>query len=253
MARRTGVLDVRTSSPSERHAQAIAKFDALESGQAFVLVSDHEPRGLLGELQATRPRAFEWNVIGVGPDGFRVEIERRADDPRDVSEFLGRDHDRLDAILEEAKKHATGGDFKHARACFGEFVAGLIHHIQMEENVLFPMFEKVTGFTAGPTVVMRAEHRTIGQLLEQAETALGADDRQSFLNAAAELVSVLGRHNQKEESVLYPMTDRSLPGDPEREELVRALQASSCEGPCGCCSSAPESRASGRRLGVVRG
>lgn len=252
MATRINVLDVRSLPHGQKHPRVFQEFDRLSPGEAFVLVSDHEPRGLLAELAAKRSRAYEWNVIEMGPDVFRIEIERRASAAsRDVSELLGRDHDRLDAILETTKALAAKGDAAGARASFAEFAAGLVHHIQMEENVLFPAFEEVTGFREGPTVVMRTEHRMIGRVLEEGKAALAANDTKGFLGAAAELVSVLGPHNEKEEAVVYPMTDDHLAGERARDDLVLALQSQSCEGPCGCCSQGPESPARGRRLGVV--
>ncbi len=252
MATRIGSLDVRPLPHGEKHSRVFRFFDGLKPGEAFVLVSDHEPRGLLSEFQGKRPGLYEWNVIELGPEVFRIELERRAAaGSRDVSEFLGRDHDRLDAILEDAKGRVAAGDLVGAQVAFDEFSAGLIHHIQMEENILFPAFEEVTGVQGGPTVVMRTEHRMIGRVLEEGKAALAAKDGKGFLSAAAELVSVLGPHNQKEENVLYPMTDEHLRGERERDELVRALQAQSCEGSCGCCSHGQPSPVQGRRLGVV--
>jgi uncharacterized protein (DUF2249 family) len=242
MATRVKTLDVGS----------LRDFDALRPGESLVVVADHEPRALLAELQTSRPGEYVWNVLGMRPT-FRVEVERRPDRAsRDVSRFLGQDHDRLDALLESARASVADGEIDAARASFGEFAAGLIHHIQMEENVLFPAFEEVTGFLGGPTVVMRSEHREIGRLLQAAKDALAASDRAGFEAEGAELVSVLGRHNQKEEAILYPMTDRRL-SDAEREDLVRALESQSCDAPCGCCSRAPEGTARGRRLEVRGG
>lgn len=252
MATRTGVVDVRPLPHGEKHSRVFREFDGLKDGEAFVLVSDHEPRGLLAEFQAKRANTYEWNVIDMG-DPFRVEIEKRAKvASREVSEFLGRDHDRLDTLLEAARRAAVAGDVATAAGSFTEFAAGLVHHIQAEENVLFPTFEKVTGMEGGPTAVMRSEHRMIGRLIEEAKAALTERDGKRFLTAASELVSVLGPHNQKEEHVLYPLTDERIGAERERDELVRALQAQSCDSSCGCCSHERASAAApGRRLGVV--
>jgi uncharacterized protein (DUF2249 family)/hemerythrin superfamily protein len=253
MATRTSVLDVRTLPQGEKHPRAVATFDALKPGEAFVLVSDHEPRGLLLELQTKRPRAFEWNVIENGREVFRVEIERRESTaPRNVSDLLGRDHDRLDGLFWRATHLAKTGDYPAARASFHEFSHGLIQHIKAEENVLFPAFEDATGMTSGPTVVMRAEHREIGRLLEQAQTALAGNDGASFANLLAELGMVLAAHNQKEERILYPMTDRCLESDEEREELARAIQAQSSGGSCGCCSTTARFESQGLRLPLLK-
>ncbi len=90
--------------------------------------------------------------------------------------------------------------------------------------MLFPVFEGKTGVPAdaGPTAVMRGEHRAIERLLE----AIGATIDQPDPGAdalRAELVSLLRGHNEKEELVLYPGTDRLLEPE-ESDALVARLQ-----------------------------
>lgn len=218
-------LDVRTLPPRDRHAEILRTFDGLPPGAAFVLVNDHDPKPLLYLFQAERSGAFEWNVLERGPVRFRVEIERReAPGHRDVSEFLGADHDRLDALLDETEKHVGRGDFTEALARFLEFRVGLERHIEIEERVLFPEFERLPGVPAGPTAVMRAEHREIQEILGEIEDALRGEFTSEFLGSVGDLREVLGDHNAKEEQVLYPMTDRAL-GRPRADELVRSMQA----------------------------
>lgn len=252
MTDRAAVLDVRPLPHDEKHGQAFRFFDALAPGEAFVLVSDHEPLGLLREFQARRACGFEWNVLERGPETFRIQIERRSSaTPRDVSEFLGRDHDRLDAIFSRARQLADSRAGGEARTAFQEFSHGLIRHISMEENLLFPAFERATGGRCGPTTVLQSEHRQIGRLLEEATAALSAGDARRFGALAADLHGLLSGHNESEEAVVYPVMDRSLAGERERDDLVRLLQGQSALAGCGCCSSAQSKPATtGRRLEI---
>ena len=113
---------------------------------------------------------------------------------------------------------------KHPSA-WAEFELGLRRHIGFEEEILFPGFEAGTGMSpqAGPTAVMRIEHREIERLLEAIRGALaGIADP---LPLRTELHRVLAAHNMKEEQVLYPMTDRAL-GPEESDILVSRIQAS---------------------------
>ena len=48
-------IDVRTIAPYERHAQLFARFDALQTGGAFVIVSDHNPVPLHMQLEGRAP------------------------------------------------------------------------------------------------------------------------------------------------------------------------------------------------------
>lgn len=144
---------------------------------------------------------------------------------QNVSDFLGGDHRRLDAILLAVEGFVEDGAFDEATARFAEFSGGLSHHIDMEETILFPTLEQKTGTAGGPTRVMRAEHVRIRILLGALATALAASDVSAFGAADRQLHEVLGAHNQKEEGILYPLSDRVAGGERERDELVRKMQA----------------------------
>jgi uncharacterized protein (DUF2249 family)/hemerythrin-like domain-containing protein len=212
--------------PRQRHPEIFRKFDALAPGQAFVLVNDHDPKPLLYQLQNERPRAFEWSVLEAGPERFRVEIFRRSEpSARNVTEFLGWDHQRLDVLFALAERRANSGDFFEATTQFAEFRCGLERHIAIEEQVLFPLFEERAGMASGPTTVMRLEHSEIARILDEIGEALADEDTSALMGAAGELREVLGGHNLKEERILYPMTDRALADPRDRDDLVRRMQA----------------------------
>ncbi len=142
-----------------------------------------------------------------------------------VSEFLGSDHRRLDSIFGASARLAAAGSFAEALTDFAEFASGLSRHIDMEETVLFPFFEARTGMTEGPTAVMRREHVEIRRLLAGITTALSASNNAAFTAGRGRLLEVLGAHNQKEEGILYPLSDRVAGGARERDDLVRRMQA----------------------------
>lgn len=219
-------LDVRSVPPPRRHAEIFALFDRLAANEAFILVNDHYPRPLLGQLQAMRPGCFEWNVLQAGPALFRVEIRRRAQEgPREVTEYLEADHARLDELIDEVGKLAQVGSFEEASARFAELICGLVRHIDVEEQLLFPELEERTGMTnRGPTFVMRQEHVEIRRLMKEVTTALEAPDGELAARSLAALIEILGAHNIKEERMLYPMADRALGNEQARDELVRRMQ-----------------------------
>ena len=70
-------LDVRVIPPREKHPTIFRTFDALASGQAMVIVNDHDPRRLRDQFTAQRPDAFDWMYEEEGPDVWRVRISRR--------------------------------------------------------------------------------------------------------------------------------------------------------------------------------
>jgi uncharacterized protein (DUF2249 family) len=50
--------------------------DALEPGDALVIVNDHDPKPLHYQLDAERPGLFSWTHRDSGPEVWIVEIGR---------------------------------------------------------------------------------------------------------------------------------------------------------------------------------
>jgi len=125
-----------------------------------------------------------------------------------IKQSFEKDHARLDDLLKQFHQ-LKRVDPANAAACFVEFKFGLQRHIVWEEDILFPTWEASTGMEGGPTAVMRAEHKQIGQALEAVHRKVQAQDPESD---GEELVlqNLLTIHNQKEERILYPAIDSVL-------------------------------------------
>jgi len=217
------LVDARTLPPPVRHPRIFETFDALSPGESFVLVNDHYPLPLLYQFQAERPDQFDWSVLEAGRQ-FRIEIHKRdAREPRGVGEYLTWDHRRLDALWDATKGLVRLGSFDQASERFAEFHCGLSRHIDAEEHVLFPAFERHAGHP-GPVEVMRMEHVQIRKAMHEIAQTLAACDAAEVGAPSDMLETVLGAHNGKEEHVLYPMVDRVVTAA-ERAELVRKMQA----------------------------
>jgi len=221
-------LDLRSMPPSQRHDRIFQAFESLRVGEEMTLIVDHDPKPLLYQFQAERAGCYGWSALEEGPERWRILIGRQAEADgkgKSTTSYLSWDHDRLDVLLVEATDALAAGRVGEARERFAEFRTGLKRHIRMEEQVLFPAFERATGMANGPTAVMRQEHRLIEAILEQMASSLASlplpSDRLAALRA--ELLSVLSQHNEKEEHIVYPLTDRNhLPSD--REALIRKMQ-----------------------------
>ena len=71
-------LDVRTIAPRERHPLIFTTFDALEAGEAFLLVNDHDPKPLYYQLNAEQAGQFTWEYLEQGPETWRVRVGKLA-------------------------------------------------------------------------------------------------------------------------------------------------------------------------------
>ena len=139
-----------------------------------------------------------------------------------VVSFFQGDHKRLDELFvkfqDNKKSHLT-----QARDFFREFKSGLERHIAWEEEILFPIFEKVTGMqSGGPTTVMRHDHQEIKAALESVHERVLSGKFDSE-NAEKTLLELLGAHNWKEEKILYPIID-NMTTEKDREEIFLKIK-----------------------------
>jgi iron-sulfur cluster repair protein YtfE (RIC family) len=152
-----------------------------------------------------------------------------------ITEYFGEDHDRLDDLFKSFQQ-AKRTDFPKAKGYFSAFKQGLQRHIVWEEEILFPMFERKSGLREiGPTAVMRAEHREIKAHLEAIHDRVNRADPESDAEEE-QLVSILTRHNDKEEHILYPGIDR-LTSREEKDEIFRQMQATPEQRYKHCCEA----------------
>ena len=134
-----------------------------------------------------------------------------------ITNYYQQDHDRLEALFKQFQEWKRK-DAAQGKEYFMQFMLGLQRHIVWEEEILFPLFEKKSSIgKPGPTDVMRMEHRQIKGLLEAIHQKVQVGDPESGTEEA-QLHSLLGQHNQKEENILYPGIDHLL--NPEELESV---------------------------------
>lgn len=86
---------------------------------------------------------------------------------------------------------------------FAELVLGLGHHIQVEEQIFFPVFEERTSMrNTGPTAVMRHEHRDIESMLEKLSVLTKAQDCSTIVKTIqgqqVDPSALLSSHDAKE-------------------------------------------------------
>lgn len=126
--------------------------------------------------------------------------------------FFGADHRRLDACL----KRSTHEPGRVDLAPFGEFRAGILRHIGMEEKVLFVAARRARGEPLDLAARLRVDHGAIAALLVPTPTPA----------IVADLLSVLVPHNRSEEAPggVYDACDEAL-GPAEAERLVQELQS----------------------------
>jgi iron-sulfur cluster repair protein YtfE (RIC family) len=128
-------------------------------------------------------------------------------------DYFTTDHRGCDAVWADVEAAADAGDAARLATEWQRFQGGLLRHLGMEEQLMFPAFEAATGMTGGPTQVMRMEHEQMRGLLEQMYAAVARGDTEELLDQGDTLNILIQQHNMKEEGMLYPMAERALQVD----------------------------------------
>jgi iron-sulfur cluster repair protein YtfE (RIC family) len=130
-----------------------------------------------------------------------------------ITHALTRLHRECDGLFIGAENAVVKNNWDAAQHQFHRFRTILEQHLQDEEQVLFPAFERRSGNSLGPTRMMSMEHIPMRELLQAMELSLTQRNRQQYLGQSETLLALMQQHNVKEENVLYPMTDRVLQGE----------------------------------------
>ena len=142
-----------------------------------------------------------------------------------ISQSMTEDHRRIDQIFVEIERAITKSEWEDAWSIADSFDEMMERHFSIEEDCLFPAIEQATVSASGPVRVMTMEHDQIRYLINVLRTAITEQSRDNGLSASETLLMMIQQHNSKEESVLYPMADRTVQ-TLEQEVSRRMLEAS---------------------------
>jgi uncharacterized protein (DUF2249 family) len=75
------VVDVRTVRKPDKHPTIFAAYSALERGESFVLINNHDPLHLHEEFVSEHPGSYGWDYLESGPRVWRIEIRKLTSAP----------------------------------------------------------------------------------------------------------------------------------------------------------------------------
>jgi len=130
-----------------------------------------------------------------------------------IKEFMSQDHKNCDLLFSKAENAVAEGDWIAASQSFNAFVDAMERHLGVEEEALFPAFEKETGILTGPTEMMRMEHEQMRTLFAEMRETLQQQNTDDYLGTAETLLIMMQQHNMKEEQILYNIMNQRLPED----------------------------------------
>ncbi|MGO9480157.1 MAG: hemerythrin domain-containing protein [Candidatus Kryptoniota bacterium] len=137
-------------------------------------------------------------------EAHQIEAEKKKSDVRSLFEY---DHKRIDVNISRIRN--SNSNLGAALQRYSKVRSQLLKHIELEETVLFAAFAEVAAQgQMGPVQVMIAEHREITSLISPPADSLDEGTLASNVDA---LIGKLAVHNKKEEMILYPLINRTLP------------------------------------------
>jgi iron-sulfur cluster repair protein YtfE (RIC family) len=141
-----------------------------------------------------------------------------------IGDTLTEFHRCCDRLLAAVDGPLGQGDWPAAQAAFARYRQSMERLMGMEDDVLFPAYERQSGKEQGPTRVLRFEHARLRELLDELEGALARADAPASGALRGRLAVSLHEHWQKEERLMFPMADELLAGEARRlTEQLRCL------------------------------
>jgi len=132
-----------------------------------------------------------------------------------ITQYMMNEHAFCDEKYGKAEQSVLSNDFEASKRDLSDFLKSMVRHLAIEEDLLFPEFERQTGMMGGPTYVMRTEHEQFRSIFKQMEASLENQDFDRISGLGETLVILMQQHNMKEEGMLYPMIDQHLMGSCE--------------------------------------
>ncbi|HUI29955.1 MAG TPA: hemerythrin domain-containing protein [Candidatus Acidoferrales bacterium] len=132
-----------------------------------------------------------------------MEKERKKSDVWSLFEL---DHRRIDLNISSLR---AAPEQRSATRLYSKTRAQLLKHIELEETLLFPSFgDHATPEQMRPVRVMISEHREIVSCIS---TPADKTDVKTIHGILNQLIGKLATHNKKEELILYPLINSTLP------------------------------------------
>ncbi|MCU7810134.1 MAG: hemerythrin domain-containing protein [Candidatus Thiodiazotropha sp. (ex Notomyrtea botanica)] len=128
-----------------------------------------------------------------------------------IANSMTHDHRRCDEVFVNMEQAIIRKEWRDAEQLMGEFVQSMEHHFEIEEGKLFPALEEMGSQASGPVNVMIMEHDQLRHLILQLKSAISKELKELAAELSDTLLVTMQQHNMKEENVLYPMADRTVP------------------------------------------
>lgn len=133
-----GILNVTLIEPRLKHPTIFEHFDALEEGEGFAILNDHDPKPVYYQLLGERGDIFIWEYLEQGPEWWKVGIKKRVSGESDetLGQIATKDLRKAEIFKKYGLDFCCGGKKTVKQACAekGLDVAAVEHELQQAEK-----------------------------------------------------------------------------------------------------------------------
>jgi hemerythrin superfamily protein len=140
-----------------------------------------------------------------------------------TTNWLIHDHHKYDSMLNECEMAAEMADWKDAIHLFNEFTTDIKLHMQLEDEVLYPIFQEKQTDTENEIAILQDEHENLVRLLRDLVDVIKTKNIDHFMESLLPLHKVMNEHNEHEEAVFQRLGNDSLLM--RRDEIMERLSA----------------------------
>ncbi len=140
-----------------------------------------------------------------------------------TNNWLIHDHHKYDEMLTECEMAAEMADWKDAVRLFNEFTNDLKLHMQLEDEIIYPLFEKKSADAIDAMTELHEQHEDLVRLLTDLVSVIKNKNIDHFMESLVPLHKIMNEHNQFEEEVFRRLGNDDLLM--RRDEVMQQLSA----------------------------
>lgn len=235
------ILNVTLIEPRLKHPTIFEHFDALEAGESFIILNDHDPRPLYYQLLGERGNFFTWEYIESGPEYWQVQLAKPAKEQAEetVGALAAADMRKAEVFKKMGIDFCCGGKktLREAAITAGiselELREKLAAADQQDQPAVHLDFNRWDiGFLAD--YIKNIHHgyiREYGPIIEQLADKVAArhgnehPELPPLAQGLHRFMNDLYAHIQKEEAILFPLSHQLQQADQEKiQDIVQQLR-----------------------------
>ncbi|APU96315.1 MULTISPECIES: iron-sulfur cluster repair di-iron protein [Sphingobacterium] len=216
------LLEVFNIEPRLKHPTIFDHFDALDSGESFIIKNDHDPKPLYYQLLGERGKDLIWNYLESGPEYWQVRLGKplESETLETVGHIAAKDIRKAEVLKQLGVDFCCGGKqtLKEAAHSVGLDEIELRRRLNQSEELPIagpPLNFKDWDIDFLSDYIKNVHHRYVrekGPIIQELAHKVAdvhAQQHPELVNLSKELDAFLDdlyHHLDKEEKQLFPAT-----------------------------------------------